>query len=284
MAWRSSNWLAMPNSVSRACSCFAAATASPRHAFSQPVSRMRCPAPAFTIHSRCSFSDAPINPCSAAARGLRRDAVELARKRTTHPALRCAQTGFQRNAGVPVGQIFRQRLPQRRIVERRYRAAADDAGIAVGGLAARLAPVDENDRHAPLPRGIGRRYADDARAEHHDISCFFRHRVSKHLPGNISYQTIHDGPPWRGGLTDAEAPSASIVKAGRWAFGHERCHSRLGEDGSEMKKLTPAAAPDAYVFALDGWRRRVFEIPARERSCHFGIGGSREMGAPRLSG
>ena len=57
-----------------------------RHALSQPVSRMRCPASAFTIHSRCSFADAPINPCSAVARGLKRDAAESARKRATHPA------------------------------------------------------------------------------------------------------------------------------------------------------------------------------------------------------
>ena len=57
-----------------------------RHALSQPVSRMRCPASAFTIHSRCSFADAPINPCRAVARGLKRDAAELARKRATHPA------------------------------------------------------------------------------------------------------------------------------------------------------------------------------------------------------
>ncbi len=58
--------------------------------------------------------------------------------------------------GVAVGQVFRQRLPQRRIIERRYRAAADDAGIAIGGLAARLAPVDENDRHPALSCSIGR--------------------------------------------------------------------------------------------------------------------------------
>ena len=99
--------------------------------------------------------------------------------------------------GVAVGQVFRQRLPQRRIVERRYRAAADDAGIAIGGLAARLAPVDENDRHPALSRGIGRRYADDARAEHHDIRFFFRHRLSKHRHGNIS----HHGAPANGAFS-----------------------------------------------------------------------------------
>src|SRR5207302_7971245 len=96
----------MPYSARSACSCFADATASPRHAFSQPVSRMRCPASALTIHSRCNFADAPINPCSAAARGLERDAAESARKRATHPAFWIAQIGFQRNAAWRLVRYF----------------------------------------------------------------------------------------------------------------------------------------------------------------------------------
>src|SRR5918999_1717374 len=54
---------------------------------------------------------------------------------------------------------------------------------AARSRAARLAPIDEYDRHPALPRGKGRRYPDDARAEHHDIRIIFRHRLSKHLPG-----------------------------------------------------------------------------------------------------
>ena len=106
MAWRSSSWLAMPNSVSKACSAFAAASASLRHAFSQPVSRMRADAPAFTIHSRCSFSDAPIKPCSAVARGLRREFVALARKRITQSGFRTAQPMFQRSAAFWLVRYF----------------------------------------------------------------------------------------------------------------------------------------------------------------------------------
>ena len=33
-----------------------------------------------------------------------------------------------------------------------------------------------------------------------------------------------------------------------------------------MKKMTPAASPDAYVVALSGWRRECLEFPARGRS------------------
>ena len=32
-----------------------------------------------------------------------------------------------------------------------------------------------------------------------------------------------------------------------------------------MKKMTPAASPDAYVEALDGWRRKIVE-PCGQRS------------------
>ena len=99
MAWRSRSSLPMPNSASKACSAFAAATASLRQAFSQPVSRMRCAAFAFTIHSLCSFRDAPISPCRAAALGLTPDVVALARKRAIHPTFRTDQAGSQRSAG-----------------------------------------------------------------------------------------------------------------------------------------------------------------------------------------
>jgi hypothetical protein len=47
---------------------------------------MRCPSSAFTIHSRCSFAEAPIKPLSAVARGLKRYTAVSARKRATHPA------------------------------------------------------------------------------------------------------------------------------------------------------------------------------------------------------
>src|SRR5665213_3605635 len=96
----------MPNSVSSACSAFAASTLSLRHALSQPVSRIRWPALAFTIHSRCSLSEAPIRPCRAAARGLVFADVALARKRKTHPAFRIAQAGFQRNAACWLVRYF----------------------------------------------------------------------------------------------------------------------------------------------------------------------------------
>ncbi len=161
--------LSMPYSARKACSAFAAATASLRQAFSQPVSRMRCAASALTIHSRCSFSDAPISPCRAVGPRLearrRRigeeadDPVEIADGPGRIPAQR----------GVPVGEVTRQRAPQRRLVERHDRAAGENAGIAIGGFAARLAPVDEDHRQAALPRRKGRRHADDARAEHDDI-------------------------------------------------------------------------------------------------------------------
>ena len=71
--------------------------------------------------------------------------------------------------GVPVGQIFRQCVPQRRIVEWRDRAAGENTGIAIGGLAAGLTPVGEDHRQPPLPRRIGRGHADDAGTEHDHI-------------------------------------------------------------------------------------------------------------------
>src|SRR5664279_6490716 len=98
MAWRSRIRLSMPYSARKACSAFAVARASLRQAFSQPVSRMRCAASALTIQSRCNFSDAPIRPCRAKARGLTRDGAALARKRTTQSRLRMVQAGSQRSA------------------------------------------------------------------------------------------------------------------------------------------------------------------------------------------
>src|SRR5689334_11506002 len=98
IAWRSSTSLLMPYSVSSACSALADTVPSLRHAFSQPVSRIRSGAPALTIHSRCSFSDAPLSPRSAVARGLVFASVALARNRAIHLALRIAQAGSQRSA------------------------------------------------------------------------------------------------------------------------------------------------------------------------------------------
>ena len=205
MAWRSSSSLWMPNSVSSACSALAASTPSLRHAFSQPVSRMRWPAPALTIHSRCSFSEAPIRPCKAVGA---RPGVGLRRigKETKHPsgvADRPGRIPAQRR--VPVAQIFRQRIPQRRIVQRRDRTAAENAGIAVGGFAAGLAPVDQDDRHPALPRGIGRRDADDARAQHDDI------RLACPLPSDIGLpQTPHINvrPPSTGNSAPVTCPAS----------------------------------------------------------------------------
>ncbi len=195
----------MPYSASSACSCFAAATASPRHAFSQPVSRMRCPAPALTIHSRCSFSDAPIKPVQRRRPRPETRTGRVSQKARDPSGVLHRPNRIPAQGRVTVGQIFRQRLPQRRIVERRDRAAGDDAGIAIGGLAAGLAPVDEHDRHPALPRGIGRRYADDARTEHDDINCFFRHWLSKHLHGRIS----HHGPS-----ANSRHPARECMEAG----------------------------------------------------------------------
>src|ERR1700721_1850336 len=96
----------MPYSVSSACSALAAATASPRHALSQPVSRIRCAALALTIHSRCSFSDAPVSPCRAVARGLVRDGEALPRKRTTQSIFLIAHAGSQRSAGWRLVKYF----------------------------------------------------------------------------------------------------------------------------------------------------------------------------------
>src|SRR6266849_6498246 len=105
---------------------------------------MRCAAFALTIHSRCSFNDAPISPCRAVARGLVRDGVALARKRTSQSIFRMAQAGSQRS--VPVGHVSWQRAPERWLVERQHRATAEYAGVAIRGLAARLSPIDEDDR------------------------------------------------------------------------------------------------------------------------------------------
>src|SRR5262245_35313268 len=96
----------MPNSARTACSAFAEATASLRHAFSQPVSRRRCDAFALTIHSLCSLSDATIRLCSATARGLVRGARALARKRAIHPAFRNDQARSQRSAGCWLVRYF----------------------------------------------------------------------------------------------------------------------------------------------------------------------------------
>src|SRR4029079_14944470 len=96
----------MPYSASNACSSLADATASLRHAFSQPVSRMRCAAPAFTIHSRCSFNDAPIRPCRAVARDLRRDSLALARNRGTQSGFRADQPILQRHAACWLVRYF----------------------------------------------------------------------------------------------------------------------------------------------------------------------------------
>ena len=143
----------------------------------------------------------PVQFCRCADQSMQRGRARPETRRSrigqkTHDpsgVLNCPER-IPAQCGVAVGQVFRQRLPQRRIIERRYRAAADDAGIAIGGLAARLAPVDQNDRHPARSRGIGRRYADDAGAEHHDVRFFFRHRLSRHRPEEIS----HHGRPVRG--------------------------------------------------------------------------------------
>jgi hypothetical protein len=39
----------------------------------------------------------------------------------------------------------------------------------------------------------------------------------------------------------------------------DRTPDRVDEIGSEMKRVTPAASPDAYVAALSGWRRECVE-------------------------
>ncbi len=74
-----------------------------------------------------------------------------------------------------VGQIFRQVLQQRRRIERQDRARGDDAGIAVGGFAAGLAAIDDDDGEPALLRGEGRRDADHTGTEHRniDLLCWF---------------------------------------------------------------------------------------------------------------
>ena len=221
----------MPYSASRACSCFAAATASPRHAFSQPVSRMRCPAPAFTIHSRCSFSRCADQSVQRGRPRPETRAGRIGQKARDPSGILRRPNRIPAQCRVAVGQVFRQRLPQRGIVERRYRAAADDAGIAIGGLAARLAPVDENDRHPALARGIGCRYADDARAEHHDINCFFRHWLSRHCHGRIS----HHGPP-----ANSRHPAREFFRARTWHKPNRRSIKRVNawkRDGETHRSM-----------------------------------------------
>ncbi len=195
----------MPYSASSACSCFAAATriAAPRLqpaglADAMPCARLHDPFP--MQFQRCADqavqSRRPRPETRAGRIGQKaRDPSGVLNRPNRIPA----------QCRVTVGQIFRQRLPQRRIVERRDRAAGDDAGIAIGGLAAGLTPVDEHDRHPALSRGIGCRYADDARAEHDDINCFFRHWLSKHLHGRIS----HHGPP-----ANSRHPARECMEAG----------------------------------------------------------------------
>jgi len=76
----------MPYSASNACSCFAAATASPRHAFSQPG--FADAMPRFRFHDPFPVHILPKRR-STMQRGrarLERDAAESARKRATHPA------------------------------------------------------------------------------------------------------------------------------------------------------------------------------------------------------
>ena len=174
MAWRSSNSLAMPYSAKQRL-----LRLRRRDRIAPP--RLE-PAGLANAMPRFRFHDPfPVQFCRCADQSVQRGRARPETRRsqigqkTRDPSrvLNCPKR-IPAQRGVAVGQIFRQRLPQRRIVERRYRAAADDAGIAIGGLAARLAPVDQNDRHPALSRGIGCRYADDARAEHHDIHFVFR--------------------------------------------------------------------------------------------------------------
>src|SRR5882757_198531 len=119
-----------------------------------------------------------------------RDPVDIADRPGRIPAQR----------GVLVAEIFRQRVPQRWIVERRDRSAAENAGIAIGGFAAGLAPIDQHDRQALLPRGIGRRDANDAGAEYDDI--------------RYTFHAIRHSPPPR--YINVKPPSTGSIAPVRW--------------------------------------------------------------------
>src|SRR5262249_7435800 len=82
-----------------------------------------------------------------------------------------------------IGQILRELAKEPGLVERKDRAAAENAGIAVGRLAAGLAAVDEPDGQAPLPRRNRCGYTDNAGAEHDDVDlgCVIRHRFILHI-------------------------------------------------------------------------------------------------------
>jgi hypothetical protein len=70
---------------------------------------------------------------------------------------------------VLICQVFRQRPPERGLVEWHDRTTAENPGVAMGGFAARFTTVDEHDRATPLLRCTGHRHPDNARAQHDDI-------------------------------------------------------------------------------------------------------------------
>ena len=73
-----------------------------------------CPRPPCTIHSRCSFSDALISPCRAAARGLRLRRARTRQKARDPVGVSQAPSRIPAQRGMTVGEIFRQRFPTAR--------------------------------------------------------------------------------------------------------------------------------------------------------------------------
>jgi len=131
---------------------------------------------------------------------------------------------------MPIGQVSRQRAPERRLVERRDRTARENAGIAIGGFAAGLAPIDKDDRQAPLPRRQACGYADDARAQHDDIRLdicldarlnirlLARHAI-RHRPPAL-WQLLHQ----RQAAIDRQQGSRHMSCLRRQQKGHHRGH------------------------------------------------------------
>src|SRR5262249_23818185 len=124
-----------------------------------------------------------------------------------------------------IGQILRELAKQPGLVQRKDRAATENAGIAIGRLAAGLATVDEHDGQTPLPRREGCGYADDAGAEHDDVDlvCVVRHRFILHI--SVSPPSTGSVAPvmWPASLdnrnaTAAATPSGSARRACGFAF------------------------------------------------------------------
>jgi hypothetical protein len=61
--------------------------------------------------------------------------------------------------------------------------ALDHPGVAVGGLLAHAAAVDQRDRHSTLDELQGDRGADDAGAQHHDVGAC--HSASRFRPSAV---------------------------------------------------------------------------------------------------